>query len=1176
MLIFFNFCFSVDSLETCLISVIRLVLDRAIIVEHSTKMNLNSAQEDKQRKSRRIARVLEFDEETGAHRICYASHFISSDDNANSIDEKEEFFYAHNISTLDALEFNGKEMSVILAAKDYRILHREQNDDNGTFTVELDHGESAEILSNNMDVDFCSLNDSQCIKEQTYLSAGMRVESDINSRGSGKFEAFTILSTYTEKSIGNMNDKNNLSPRYNLVSDMGEVVMGVDYSKLRRHDINLKHQGNSLERQSAEASSTLRTGHHSIFERAVPVANSRRSLSSSTQSSDDSGSGNGRLRSSSAPAVGVLRRTWSALSPLRNMKPLILDSTIDVDENEETNSIDRSLRKRTRKLSIGGCDVEINVDLNLLEKPPLLNVELSTHESIPAIPIQNANETTLFSGIQRLLQQDKQSKRDKKFATDRKYTVYYSVFMSEDEVKSINTNDISCAWPQESPLPTKFLPPWARHKLEGDQKDLPNMRFSSLFNTSFINRSNLHSEYSPSSIGESEFEGNLGILSNYGNSEILDSAGKCNAYNSWISSNKCEGLNETCVQCLELIGVLSEKEVNGDINSSETNSDEDDNFSSMFVSEALTSKLLDQLEDPLTVVAGALPDWCRIAPCLAPKVFSHTSRRRLMECAAFGVSRSALKQQEAKIAVGPLRQKMAALRGRAVELVGEAFSGGAADPTALQLQADELYGMEDALANRINAAFRAQRWDERSLQCAKAVVRREFLLKDAAGVMGNYAGDSRVNRRRLEVRFDGESGFDAASGDEAGVTRGFYADVADALLSCEHVEGVCSSSPKCLDRVISDVESSLGSFCHSKLPLWIPDVDASGKVIIPTPRADPRSGVGVYPRPLSINDPMRGPLLECFRFMGRLFAAALRDGFVFPLPLSASFFKLVQSGHTRNIDIGTSIDNAMKSNLRGPDQFNSNSTSSSVSYDYPSNNSYLSSAPSSPNRQTNMSIDDIQSGEVENSQSSLNYFTPGGTGTNQDYIASDRSFKGLRHLSSLDLPRPGFLGGEIYAVENYICAALDVLDGMEPSLSEEELAQRRKRIAGDKSFARKALGKSYDCSFEEYFMDKTFVDPLDPSQGKDAAPLCRDGASIPVTIDNVREWVYLSKRFFLYDGVISQALAFRQGVNDFFSVNVLRLFTAEELYRDVCGGGDDVDKWDEDAIRSLFKLDGRP
>ena len=37
-------------------------------------------------------------------------------------------------------------------------------------------------------------------------------------------------------------------------------------------------------------------------------------------------------------------------------------------------------------------------------------------------------------------------------------------------------------------------------------------------------------------------------------------------------------------------------------------------------------------------------------------------------------------------------------------------------------------------------------------------------------------------------------------------------------------------------------------------------------------------------------------ILSKFRFMGRLFAAAMRDGFMFPLPLSSAFLKLVQHG----------------------------------------------------------------------------------------------------------------------------------------------------------------------------------------------------------------------------------------------------------------------------------------
>jgi hypothetical protein len=174
---------------------------------------------------------------------------------------------------------------------------------------------------------------------------------------------------------------------------------------------------------------------------------------------------------------------------------------------------------------------------------------------------------------------------------------------------------------------------------------------------------------------------------------------------------------------------------------------------------------------------------------------------------------------------------MAALRARAVELVGEAFSGGAEDPTALQLQADELYGMEEALAAKVRAAFRAVKWQEHSLQVVKALVRRETLLADAAIVMEKYSKEGKVSNRRLEVLFEGESGFDAASGTEAGVTRGFYADVAEALLSSDCVAGVYCAS-KCTD--ILPVASAIGKVQHmdideiqqeaAKLPLWIPDM----------------------------------------------------------------------------------------------------------------------------------------------------------------------------------------------------------------------------------------------------------------------------------------------------------------------------------------------------------------
>lgn len=358
-------------------------------------------------------------------------------------------------------------------------------------------------------------------------------------------------------------------------------------------------------------------------------------------------------------------------------------------------------------------------------------------------------------------------------------------------------------------------------------------------------------------------------------------------------------------------------------------------------------------------------------------------------------------------------------------------------------------------------------------------------------IMEQYSADPKLNRRRLEVRFDGESGFDAASGDEAGVTRGFYADVAEALLSTDLVAGVIHSLTCPAAGYMSDDMEALplkpSGDQKCQLPLWIPDLDSTHKVIIPTPRAAPNSIVGIFPRPLSKLHPQYLEVMRTFRFMGRLFAAAMRDGFMFPLPLSASFLRLVQQGgHT-------------------------------------------------------------------------------GKGSGMEECI----------LSSGDLPRPGFTGGEVFAVESYICAALDKVDNANPPLSKAKREREYQRIATEKTFAQAALGMNYECSFNEYFEDRVFVDPMDPSQGIEAHPLCQNGHHRQVTIHNIREWVALAKDFMLYDGVIGQVSAFRAGVDDFFSSEYLRLFTSEELQKDVCGVGDNVDNWKESDVRKLFKLDGK-
>jgi HECT-domain (ubiquitin-transferase) len=901
--------------------------------------------------------------------------------------------------------FYGPEAKVVLAARQYYIISRKSpatTSDEAPAAQEVD-----ESMGENAD---CSDPPNRLMQ-----AIGTRVESN---RGlDGSWSVLTLVGTEAATSSGSTE-----STRYVLVSDDGDLHSGVSADQIRAYG-SIPQDESSRSRRSGRLPGDDR---HGLF----PFFTARQIPDYPRGEAENSATGSNQAK--------ALKRTWSALSLIDDMRPVDLKVSRDTKEAAGPEvSADLSLVCR-----LDDSEFQFLADASSVELPPCLCVLFSAHEKLPGVDLSIPADKTLVCALKEVHQ--KQNK-----------------------------------WNEWPPKPTC--------RLFFTVRATPSDPAMALLNESMA----IKAAASDDATGDSSVAVNRSWAPRQENRARKLSSRALSSDDDEDEdtvTSLCDGIDEICVQCMEVISLLSEC-------AEDRSSANDRDVLNLpgFANTGLSKKLSEQLDDVLCGVGGALPDWCLVAPSFAPRVFSYESRRMLLERAAFGPSRSALKQQEAKVNVGRFRQRMTSLRARAVELVGEAFSGGAEDPTALQLQADELYGMEEALATRVRAAFRAVKWQEHSLQVAKAAVRRDRLLTDAAAVMDSYTNDRSVCRRRLEVRFEGESGFDAASGDEAGVTRGFYADVAEALLSAENVAGVCCSpscahgSPTASIKKVQPMDVQEFEEEALKLPLWIPDMDSSAQVILPTPRADKRSGLGVFPRPLPHYHPQFDEVLQRFRFMGRLFAAAMRDGFMFPLPLSSAFLKLVQNGSDAA---------ARKEATRNPT------------------------------------------------------------------------------LLSSDLPRPGFLGGEVYAADYFICRALDRLDSSDPPLSRHELKRRYEEIATDKKFARVAFGKLYECSFEEYFQDRTFVDPLDPSQDAEAVPLCPKGHAKPVTIYNIREWVALAKSFMLYEGVIEQVLAFRRGVEDFFSADYLRVFTSEELQRDVCGVGDDVDNWTENSIRKLFKLDG--
>lgn len=59
----------------------------------------------------------------------------------------------------------------------------------------------------------------------------------------------------------------------------------------------------------------------------------------------------------------------------------------------------------------------------------------------------------------------------------------------------------------------------------------------------------------------------------------------------------------------------------------------------MFSSKKITNKLLQQIQDPLVLSAGALPVWCEELNHSCPFLFPFETRQLYFNCTAFGASR---------------------------------------------------------------------------------------------------------------------------------------------------------------------------------------------------------------------------------------------------------------------------------------------------------------------------------------------------------------------------------------------------------------------------------------------------------------------------------------------------------------------------------------------------------
>lgn len=253
-----------------------------------------------------------------------------------------------------------------------------------------------------------------------------------------------------------------------------------------------------------------------------------------------------------------------------------------------------------------------------------------------------------------------------------------------------------------------------------------------------------------------------------------------------------------------------------------------------WVNAQLNRKLAHQLAHPLLTAGGVAPGWVEAMPLTYPFLFERKLREQLLHCVAFGTSHAVLWLQ---------RKFVEARFGEQLRLARErlARTGNDAELWELHEQAasDETIFVG---AGRAEMARLPGRASSNFLEVAERVLQLTY-----------------SSRAMLEVVFEDETGF----GD--GVTQSFYTDVATELCRVDDL------GPGRL--------------------LWaehLPQsrIEHQGKVFLHSRR-------GLFPQPHVPGSPDSVEACSRFRFLGRLAAKALRDGFIVPISLCPYFFEAV-------------------------------------------------------------------------------------------------------------------------------------------------------------------------------------------------------------------------------------------------------------------------------------------
>jgi len=134
----------------------------------------------------------------------------------------------------------------------------------------------------------------------------------------------------------------------------------------------------------------------------------------------------------------------------------------------------------------------------------------------------------------------------------------------------------------------------------------------------------------------------------------------------------------------------------------------------------------------------------------------------------------------------------------------------------------------------------------------------------------------------------------------------------------------------------------------------------------------------------------------------------------------------------------------------------------------------------------------------------------------------------------------------------------------------ESIVHKQKQIKADMSLSEEGrqaalAGLTLDgCSVED--LDLVWVLP-----GHDTLELCKGGKDMPVTLDNLEEYLQLVLHWSLVEGNARQFEAFREGFESLFPLSTLQCFYPEELEQLFCGNSSEV--WDVRILTECCRPD---